>query len=67
RDIFRTKILQPEAFLELCGITQEEFDALETPDLDYLLDERYAPPQKSIQPGEKGERQKPVKKNRTPI
>ncbi len=67
RAIFRTKVLDPAAFFELCGLTSEEFDALEPPDLEYLMDERYAPPQKNVSPGDKGERQKPVKKNRTPI
>ena len=44
-------------------MTPEDFEAMEMPDVSYLLDEKYAPRVNAA--GEKSERQKPVKKNRT--
>ena len=63
RGIFRVKIHTPESFLALLSMTPEEFEAMEMPDVSYLLDEKYAPRVNAA--GEKSERQKPVKKNRT--
>lgn len=68
RAAFRVKIHSPQSFLALLDLTEEDFEALEVPKIDYLLDEKYAPQKKSAPvAGEKAERQKPIKKNRIPI
>ena len=67
RAAFRVKIHTPASFLALCEMTEEEFEAMEMPEVSYLLDEKYAPVKKAPALGEKTERQKPIKKNRTPL
>ena len=57
------KIHTPDSFFALLGMTAEEFEAIPMPEVDYLLDEKYAPRVNAA--GEKSERQKPIKKNRT--
>ena len=63
RGVFRVKIHTPDSFFALLGMTAEEFEAMPMPEVDYLLDEKYAPRVNAA--GEKSERQKPIKKNRT--
>ena len=63
RPISRAKFLAPAQFFANCHLNAEQFDALPTPDVKYLLDERYAPKQKK-QDGEPQRRTPPTKKDR---
>ena len=68
RAAFRVKVHSPASFFDLLDMTEQDFEDLPVPAIEYLLDERYAPQKKAASsPFEKGERQKPVKKNRIPL
>ena len=64
RPAHRAKFLSPEQFFSACGLDAEAFEKLPAPEVEYLLDERYAPKQRPPkQPGEP-RRNPPVKKER---
>ncbi len=64
-------VLQPEEFFSFCGLTEEAFSALPLPQVEYLLDERYAPPPKTEKeqksPLSKRQRRRKPKKERETV
>ena len=65
-------VLQPEEFFSFCGLTEEAFSALPLPEVEYLLDERYAPPPKTekeqkASSAKRQRRRKPKKERETVV